>query len=116
MKRPKIKGKQGPEYKIQQAIIKYLEDRGWLVRVLNAGLYNVGLPDLLIMRKIEGIKFVEVKTPVKNVKFTAAQWKYYPQYCANGGPVYILTGADHENYMRLFGKSNLWIYMGGLNA
>ena len=115
MQRPVIKGKHGPEYKIQQDIIKYLEDRGWLTRVVSGGLYNVGLPDIIACHKIYGIKFIEVKTPVKNVTFTKAQWHWYPKYNQNGAPVYVLTGADHENYMRLFDPSNLWLFMGGLN-
>jgi len=115
LQRPKIKTKQGPEYSIQQAVIRYLEDRDWMVKVVNAGLYNFGFPDLVACHKNYGIKFIEIKQPVKNVSFTPAQYKYFPEFCRNGAPIYILTSANEENYQRLFDKSNLWIYMGKLN-
>jgi len=114
MERPRIRQKHGPEYYIQQDIRKFLELRGWIVRVISAGLHNIGLPDLLGMHKKYGLRLIEVKNPA-SFSFTSAQYKWYPIYCKNGGPVYIMTGANEENYARLFRSSNLWIYMAGLS-
>lgn len=113
MKIPKIKGVHGPEYKIQERIIKYLEDRGWFVKILTGTMYQWGLSDLLISHTRYGIKLVEVKNPEK-FSFTAAQLSEFPKFIANGAPIYILTAANAENYNRLFGKSNYWLYLSGI--
>lgn len=114
LRRPKLKAKRGPEWKIQQDVIRYLEDRNWIVKVVHATMYNFGFPDVIATHKKYGIKFIEIKRPT-GYTFTAAQYKFFPQFCANGAPIYILTAANEENYQRLFGKSNLWIYMGKIS-
>lgn len=113
MKVPKILGVKGEEYRIQQKIKKYLEHRGWFVKVLTGTMYQWGLSDLLACHKDYGIKLIEVKNP-KRYSFTAAQIHEFPKFISHGAPIYILTGADAENYKRLFGPSNLWLYLSGI--
>lgn len=110
----KIQSKRGPEYVIQQAIIRYLRDRGWYVKVMHGSLYQSGIPDLYATHKKYGPRWIEVKNPV-NYHFTAAQYKEFPQMISNGSPIFILCAANNDNYKRLFQKSNLWIYMEKLN-
>ena len=110
----RIKSIKGPEYKIQQSIIKYLEDRGWIVRIMAASMYIYGFPDLWAGHKKYGEKWIEVKNPA-SYKFTAAQLEFFPKMIACGCPIFILTAANEENYSRLFKKSNLWIYLGGFS-
>ena len=68
----RIKPAKGPEYKIQQDIIPYLEDRGWKVRVMAASMYIYGFPDLWAGHPKYGERWIEVKNPA-SYKFTAAQ-------------------------------------------
>ncbi len=110
---PKIKGVKGPEYKIQQKIIKYLEAREWYVKVMTGTMYQWGIPDLLACHKKYGIKFIEVKNP-ESYSFTAAQHSEFPKFQAHGVPIYILTAANEANYKRLWEPSNLWKYMTGM--
>ena len=111
MNRLKIKNyKHGPEWKIQQKVIKYLEDRNWYVRILHGNVFQAGLTDLVAFHKRFGIRFIEIKNP-KSYHFTASQLKEFPKIVAHGTPVYILCAANDENYQRLFGPGNLAIYV-----
>ncbi len=110
----KIKGVKGPEYKIQQRIIRFLQNRGWFVKVMTGTMYQWGIPDLLACHKRHGIKFIEVKNP-ESYSFTAAQYSEFPKFQAHGVPIYILTAANEANYNRLFASTdNLWEYMSGM--
>ncbi len=110
----RIKAAKGPEARIQQAIIAFLEDRGWEVKVMSASLYIYGFPDLWAGHRKYGERWIECKNPA-SYKFTPAQLEFFPIMIACKCPIFILTAADEENYKRLFGKSNLWIYMGGFS-
>lgn len=113
MRIPKILGVKGEEYKIQQKIKKYLENRGWFVKVLTGTMYQWGLSDLLVCHKDYGIKLIEVKNP-NRYSFTAAQIHEFPKFISHGAPIYVLTAANEENYQRLFQPSNLWLYLSGI--
>ncbi len=111
---PKIKGVKGPEYKIQQKIIRFLEARGWYVKVMTGTMYQWGIPDLYACHKRHGHKWIEVKNP-ESYSFTAAQHSEFPKFQAHGDPIYILTAANEANYKRLFAPTdNLWEYMSGI--
>jgi len=115
MERLKVKHyKKGPEAKIQRDIIRYLTDRQWLVRVLHGNTYQAGLTDLIAFHKKYGIRLIEIKNPI-SFHFTAAQLIEFPKIISHGTPIYILTAANDENYKRLFGPSNLWIYLSGIS-
>ncbi len=107
-----VRSAKGPEAKIQEAIIGYLEDRGWTVKIMSASLYIYGFPDLWAGHPKYGERWIEVKNPV-SYKFTAAQLEFFPKMIACKCPIFILTAANEKNYKRLFGDSNLWIYLGG---
>ncbi len=110
---PKIKGVKGPEYKIQQRIIRFVEARGWFVKVMTGTMYQWGIPDLYACHKKYGHKWIEVKNP-ESYSFTAAQYSEFPKFLTHGDPIYILTAANEANYKRLFEPSNLWKYMTGM--
>ncbi len=106
MRKPKIKSKHGPEYYIQQDIIKYLQKRGWFVKIITASLYLSGMPDLFATHKVYGPKWIEVKYE-KRWKFTVAQKETFPQLLGHGTKIWIMFEADKANYMRLFEPCNL---------
>lgn len=112
---PKIKGVKGPEYKIQQKIIRFLEARGWFVKVMTGTMYQWGIPDLYACHKRHGHRWIEVKNP-ESYSFTAAQHSEFPKFLAHGDPIFILTAANDLNYKRLWEPSNLWKYMTGMAA
>lgn len=104
MKPPKrIRQKSNPEEQIQNKIIAYLEARGWLVRVVNAGARNFGWPDLRIAHSHWGGFWVEVKLPnMKGSRFTKAQREWFPKMVQNGDHIWIMTAANDHNYNLLF--------------
>lgn len=110
MHTPKIRSKRGPEYLIQQRIIKYLQERGWFVKIITASMYLSGMPDLFACHRIFGIKFIEVKYE-KRWKFTVQQKETFPQLLGHGCPIYILYEADAANYKKLFKECNCPAYL-----
>ena len=109
--KPKKHGSQGPEAKIQKSIIKMLELRGWWVKVTHGNAHTDGWPDLLACHKIYGTRWIEVKLPnMKGSKFTKAQLRDFPKFCANGSGVWVLTSNTDEEYNKLFKPYNWWLY------
>jgi len=95
----------GPEFKIQAALIKYLRARGWHVERIIGNALQMGLPDLFIAHPKWGIRWIDVKQPLK-YSFTKAQKQKWPVLDAYGVGIWILTAADEEQYKKLFGKPN----------
>ncbi len=108
--RPKIRKQHGPEYGIQQDIIKFLQLRGWHVERLIGVAWQSGLPDLFICHKQYGCRFVEVKFEDK-YGFTKAQKCKFPKLMANGCGIWVLTEASEDQHDRLFKEPNLWDYL-----
>ena len=102
----------GPEAKIQDALIKFLRERGWFVKVMHGNMFMSGMPDLFAIKKQHGQRLIEVKQPVK-FTFTPAQWLDFPRMVAEGARIWVLTAATEEEYKKLFKRPNLWVYMGG---
>ena len=112
---PKIKRAKGPEAIIQEALVKFLRERGWFVKETHGNMYQQGLPDLYCIKRRNGKRWIEVKNPAK-YKFTPAQWEDFPRMIAEGDQIWVLTAATEVEYQKLFQKPNLWIFMGGFNV
>lgn len=97
----KIKGKKGPERIIQDALVIYLRGREWLIKETHGNLYQSGFPDLFCYHRNYGMRWVEVKNPDK-FSFTPAQLRDFPQFSAVQCGIWILTGANEEQYKKLF--------------
>lgn len=106
----RIVHKKGPEAKIQDAIIKFLRERNWFVKVIHGSTFQTGMPDLYIAQRKYGSRWVEVKNPLK-YKFTAAQLEVFPRLSAEGVGVWILTEASDREYQKLFQRPNWWSYL-----
>ena len=61
MDAPRIRESHGPEWKIQQELIRFLRARKWLVEVTQGNLYQKGFPDLYLSHTREGQRWVDVK-------------------------------------------------------
>lgn len=114
MRKPSIRAKHGPEWHIQQKIKKYLEDRGWNVTIITASLYLKGMPDLYITHRYYRGKWVEVKQG-NNWKFTKEQKIKFPELLGKGTPIWIMFGADEQNYNLLHKECNApyWLALKG---
>jgi hypothetical protein len=96
----------GPEYFIQQDLIKYLEARGWLVERMIGNAFQTGIPDLYCHHPKWGYRWIDVKRPGKNYSFTKAQKLKWPQWESFRVGIWILTAANQEAYDKLFGPPN----------
>lgn len=105
-----IKKIKGPEKIIQDAIIKFLRERGWFVQPFIGNFYQFGVPDLYIAKRRYGTRWVEVKNPA-SYKFTPAQMETFPRFSAEGVGVWILTAATEAEYQKLFKPPNWWTFL-----
>lgn len=78
-------------------------------------LYQRGFPDLYIVQRRYGPRWVEIKMP-EGWKFTPAQWEFFAKLTAEGVGIWIMTAANEIEYAKLFKKPNLWVYMGGYDG
>jgi len=97
--------REGPEHKIQRALIQYLKDEGWLVEVMHGNAFQRGIPDLYIHHPRWGSRWIDVKNP-KEYTFTKAQRRKWPIWDVYGAGIWILTAATQEEYDKLFAGPN----------
>jgi len=98
--------KHGPEWHIQQKLVAYLKARGWHVERMIGNAFQLGIPDLYVANPKWGTRWIDVKRPGKDYSFTKAQKRKWPVWEAFGVGIWILTGADQEDYDRLFKAPN----------
>lgn len=110
--RPKKKlAPDNPEQVIREALKRFLELRGWYVKIIHGGMYLSGMPDLYCTHRRYGIRWVEVKLPgMEGSRFTTAQHEEFPKLSENGTPIWILTAATEYEYRKLFEKENWFEY------
>jgi hypothetical protein len=101
--------KHGIEYKIQEALIEFLEARGWLVERMIGNAFQTGIPDLYCHHPRWGYRWIDVKQP-NRYSFTKAQKRKWPQWEQAGVGIWILTAATQEEYDKLFAPPNLRNY------
>lgn len=99
----------GPEAKIQAKLRDYLESRGWQVEVMHGNAYQSGIPDLYLFHPKYKERWVDCKVEGK-YEFTKAQRIKWPQWESKGIGIWILTGADQDQYDRLFRPPNMRDY------
>jgi len=105
MDKPHIREKHGPEWKIQQDLIKFLRARGWLVEVTQGNMFQKGFPDLFISHPKYGQRWIDVKNPV-SYTFTKDQRRKWPVWAEYGVGIWILVGANDDEYDKLFTSPN----------
>lgn len=110
MQKPKLYDQKGPEWVIQQSIIKMLVDREWFVKVIHGNVYQSGLPDLFACKRRFGSRWIECKNPLKYA-FTAAQLETFPRMMAENVGIWVLTAATDAEYDKLFKPPNWYLYL-----
>ena len=104
--------KKRPEDAIRDRIRAMLESLGWFVKTTHGSMYQTGFPDLFACHARYGQRWIEVKRPkMKGGKFTPAQLRDLPLFCANGSGVWILTAATDSEYKKLFLQCNWYHYL-----
>jgi hypothetical protein len=101
MKKIKVRENHGPEWYIQQRILKFLRERGWFCKVMAASSFMVGMPDIYACKRTYGSRWIEVKNK-ENYRFTPAQLEVFPRLAAENVGVWILTDATEDEYQKLF--------------
>lgn len=102
--------KEGPERKIQNALMRFLTDRGWYVIETHGNMYQRGLPDLFATHQRYGGRWIEVKN-ADQFCFTPAQLETFPKFTSNGTGIWILVAANQEEYEKLFKPANWGFYL-----
>ena len=103
--RPKANPHNGPEAKIQQAIIDRLKAHDWYVKVIVGNAFQFGLPDLFAAHAHWGMRWIEVKNPLQ-FSFTPAQIQEFPKLNAAGVGVWILFSDEKDELDKLFKPAN----------
>ncbi len=106
----RLKKKKGPEKIIQDALVEFLEYRGWLVKKTHGNEYQSGLPDLYCAHRKYGQRWIEVKNP-DAYAFTPAQLEFFPKLAAVGVGVWVLVKADEHEYNKLWLPPNWHTYL-----
>ena len=109
MDKPRIGETHGPEWCIQRGLIKFLQNRGWLVEVTQGNMFQKGFPDLYIAHKDHGQRWIDVKNPVEYT-FTKAQRRKWPIWERHNVGIWILTAATKEEYDKLWKPPNMRHY------
>lgn len=99
----------GPEWFIQKDLVKYLQERGWLVEVMHGNAFQKGIPDLYAHHPRAGSRWIDVKNP-KNYSFTKAQRLKWPLWELFNCGIWILVAATQEEYDKLFDPPNMMDY------
>ncbi len=109
MERFHSKKKGNPEEIIRDDIKKFLELRGWFVKVTHGNMFQSGFPDLFACHPSYGTRWIEVKNPEK-FAFTQQQLIDFPQFVSHGCGIWVLVGATQDEYNKLFKACNWWHY------
>lgn len=99
-----------PERIIQDALKKYLEERGWFVNETHGNMFQSGFPDLYATHLQYGQRWIEVKNP-ENYKFTNAQIQCFTKWSGCGVKIWVLIAATPAEYAKLFREPNWHEYL-----
>ncbi len=110
MQPPKLKDKHGPEWHIQNDLIKFMTERGWYIKIIHGSAYQSGLPDLFACQRRYGSRWIECKNPA-SYKFQPTQLEVFPRLMSEGVGVWVLTAATQSEYDKLFTRPNWYLYL-----
>ncbi len=99
--KPNLNIRTYPEAKIQEAGVKFLELRGWYVKIIPGNATISGLPDTYCFHPVYRQRWVEYKNPLK-YSFTKQQIINFPKMSSFGIGIWILTAATEEEYKKLW--------------
>jgi len=107
----KLGNSQTPEGKIKKEVIKFLQERKWLVVTTHGNMFQSGLPDLYACHPEIGQRWIELKNPL-SYHFTKAQMYLFPELFRYGVGVWVICGATEEEYKKLWEAPNFHRFIG----
>lgn len=97
-----------PEEKVRDAIIDRLEGHGWGCKIMHGNAYQSGVPDLYVMHRRHGTRWIDAKVEGR-YNFTKAQKRVWPEWHFKYKVgIWILTEGSEDQYQRLFQPPN-WL-------
>lgn len=99
-----------PETILQDAIVKMLRGKSWVVKETHGNLYQSGFPDVYAAHIKYGSRWIEVKNP-KGYRFQPSQLQFFKQLSSVGVGVWVLTGSEEEDYKKLFMPANWFQFL-----
>ena len=99
---PKNTVRNGPEAKGAMRLRNFMIAQGWGIIKLHGSMYLDGMPDLLCMHCVYGMRWVETKAPGEKLRLS--QLKRFTYMKRHGEKIYVLENETH--YDRLFKKPN----------
>lgn len=96
-----------PEAAIQEAIVAFLEERGWFVNNTHGNMFQSGFPDLYATHMQYGQRWIEVKNP-DAYAFTAAQIRCFGKWSGCGVKIWVMTAACPVQYQRVLCGTPNW--------
>jgi hypothetical protein len=100
--------KQRKEAEGQLRFVKRCRECGWYTKKLHGSKYQSGLPDLLLIHKLYGVKFVEMKQPGEPLRSTQKA-VFYDMWSIGGAKIWVLH--DEDDYDLLFEEPNWMDYV-----
>lgn len=97
-KPPKHTVRTGPEAKGAKRLRIYMEARDWWFKKLSGSIYQSGMPDLLALHMIHGLRWIETK--VEGGYLRDSQVHICATFAKYGQQVYVLR--DERDYPLLF--------------
>lgn len=98
------------EQAIQDRVVPFLEERGWLVERIIGVAAQSGLPDLYCFHREHGHRWIDIK--VRGAcEMTKRQCQKWPLWEAAGLDIFIMYDATEKEYGNLFQPCNwreLW--------
>lgn len=101
-------GRSQPEQKVRDAIRNFLQGRGWGVAITHGNKYQSGFPDLYVMHREYGTRWIDAKVEgrysfTNQQKKTWSEWHYLHRV-----GIWIMTAGNQEQYDWLFKPPN-WL-------
>ena len=108
MKAPRFHSR--PEAAQQERVIRFLNDRGWLVEETHGNAYQKGLPDLFAWNPgLQIFRWIDVKI-LDNYRYTKHQCQKWTEWESQGLGVWIMVDATEQEYSKLFQAANFRHY------
>ncbi len=99
-----------PEDAVQEKIIIFLNQRGWMVEKMHGNAFQKGIPDLYCWNAgLQMHRWIDVKVEGRH-EYTKSQCQKWPKWEKNGLGVWIMMDATEEWYAKLFEPHNFWDY------
>lgn len=93
---------------LRPRVLKNLQDNDWHTEIVSGTLYNVGFPDLYLIHRQFGTRWLELK--IHPVKFQRSQIERFTLWTKYGVGIWVVTNAVQVPSI-LFKKPNWAMFL-----